>query len=81
MFILYHATFKIVSLTAHLKSTVNDPVEEEVDIGGNELPVSSYPPVEIKKDTAHQINECTNVGVPTGNSGWSFKLYTIIVCD
>lgn len=77
MFILHHATLKIVSLTAHLKSTGNDLVGEEVDICGNELPVSSYSPVEIKKEIAHQVNECTNVGVPTGKSGWSFMLYTI----
>ncbi|KAK9272958.1 hypothetical protein L1049_003338 [Liquidambar formosana] len=29
----------------------NDPIEEDVDIGGNEPPVSSYPPVEIEKDS------------------------------
>nr|GMC67189.1 transcription factor GTE8-like [Ipomoea batatas] len=46
----------------------NDLVGEEVDICGNELPVSSYSPVEIKKEIAHQVNECTNVGVPTGKS-------------
>ncbi|KAI4336286.1 hypothetical protein L6164_014830 [Bauhinia variegata] len=33
----------------------NDPVEEDVDIvGGNDLPVSSYPPVEIEKDGANK---------------------------
>ncbi|XP_057970181.1 transcription factor GTE10-like isoform X2 [Malania oleifera] len=30
----------------------NDPVDEDVDIGGNDPPVSGYPPVEIEKDTA-----------------------------
>ncbi|GFZ17410.1 nuclear protein X1 [Actinidia rufa] len=30
----------------------NDPVDEDVDIGGNDPPISSYPPVEIEKDTA-----------------------------
>nr|GMC48638.1 transcription factor GTE8-like [Ipomoea batatas] len=46
----------------------NDLVEEEIDIGGNEPPVSSYPPVEIEKDVALQSNECINAGGPTGNS-------------
>ncbi|RVW80298.1 Transcription factor GTE8 [Vitis vinifera] len=32
----------------------NDPVEEDIDIVGNEAPVSSYPPVEIEKDTEHR---------------------------
>ncbi|XP_022750494.1 transcription factor GTE8-like [Durio zibethinus] len=31
----------------------NDLADEDVDIGGNEPPVSSYPPVEIEKDTCH----------------------------
>ncbi|RDX58523.1 Transcription factor GTE8, partial [Mucuna pruriens] len=40
----------------------NDPDDEEVDIGGNESPVSSYPPVEIEKDTAYKINNCLSPG-------------------
>ncbi|KAE8718193.1 Transcription factor GTE8 [Hibiscus syriacus] len=32
----------------------NDQADEDVDIGGNEPPVSSYPPVEIEKDTGHR---------------------------
>ncbi|XP_062109059.1 transcription factor GTE8-like [Humulus lupulus] len=35
----------------------NDPTDEEVDIGGNEPPVSSYPPLEIEKDTDHMISK------------------------
>ncbi|GMJ04313.1 global transcription factor group E8 [Hibiscus trionum] len=31
----------------------NDQADEDVDIGGNESPVSSYPPVEIEKDRGH----------------------------
>nr|GMC55607.1 transcription factor GTE8-like [Ipomoea batatas] len=42
-------------------------IEEEIDIGGNEPPVSSYPPVEIEKDVALQSNECINAGGPTGD--------------
>ncbi|KAE9599524.1 putative chromatin remodeler Bromodomain family [Lupinus albus] len=36
----------------------NDPADEEVDIGGNEPPVSSYPPVEIEKDKTDRRNNC-----------------------
>lgn len=36
----------------------NDPVEEDIDIVGNEAPVSSYPPVEIEKDTEHRSSKC-----------------------
>ncbi|XP_027351706.1 transcription factor GTE8-like isoform X2 [Abrus precatorius] len=36
----------------------NDSVDEEVDIGGNEPPVSSYPHVEIEKDTTSRMNKC-----------------------
>lgn len=39
----------------------NDPADEEVDIGGNEPPVSSYPHVEIEKDTTHG-NKCLSPG-------------------
>ncbi|KAM5581912.1 transcription factor GTE8-like [Rosa sericea] len=35
----------------------NDLAEEDVDIGGNEPPVSSYPPVEIEKDTGHRSSK------------------------
>ncbi|KAL2320250.1 hypothetical protein Fmac_029219 [Flemingia macrophylla] len=35
----------------------NDPADEEVDIGGHEPPVSSYPHVEIEKDTTYG-NKC-----------------------
>ncbi|KAA3455895.1 transcription factor GTE8-like [Gossypium australe] len=35
----------------------NDQVDEDVDIGGNEPPVSSYPPVEIEKDTDHRTTK------------------------
>ncbi|KAG4951282.1 hypothetical protein JHK82_044194 [Glycine max] len=40
----------------------NDSDDEEVDIGGNEPPVSSYPPVEIEKDTTCRINTCLSPG-------------------
>ncbi|MCL7023218.1 hypothetical protein MKW94_006149 [Papaver nudicaule] len=50
---------------------VNDPVEEEIDIGGNDLPVSTYPPVEIKKDTAHRNSKCSSSSSSSSDSGSS----------
>ncbi|CAN6702864.1 unnamed protein product [Malus baccata var. baccata] len=35
----------------------NDPADEDVDIGGNEPPVSSYPPVEIEMDTGRKSSK------------------------
>lgn len=40
----------------------NDLGDEDVDIGGNEPPISSYPPVEIEKDTAHRSSKCISSG-------------------
>ncbi|GAB4847943.1 hypothetical protein Ancab_027003 [Ancistrocladus abbreviatus] len=34
----------------------NDPADEDVDIGGSEPPVSSYPPVEIDKGSGHRTD-------------------------
>lgn len=46
----------------------NDPGDEDVDIGGNEPPISSYPPVELEKDTAHRSSKCISAG-SSGDSG------------
>ncbi|KAK7373405.1 hypothetical protein VNO80_06812 [Phaseolus coccineus] len=40
----------------------NDPADEEVDIGGNEPPVSSYPHVEIVKDATYRMNKSLSPG-------------------
>ncbi|XP_014524037.1 transcription factor GTE8 [Vigna radiata var. radiata] len=40
----------------------NEPADEEVDIGGNEPPVSSYPHVEILKDTTYRMNKSLSPG-------------------
>uniref|UniRef100_A0A5B7BNY6 Putative Bromodomain-containing protein isoform 4 n=1 Tax=Davidia involucrata TaxID=16924 RepID=A0A5B7BNY6_DAVIN len=45
----------------------NDAVDEDVDIGGNEPLVSSYPPIEIEKDTGRRSNKCISSGI-SGNS-------------
>ncbi|KAI8541360.1 hypothetical protein RHMOL_Rhmol08G0054300 [Rhododendron molle] len=46
----------------------NDPADDEVDIGGNEPPVSSYPSVEIEKDVVHRSNTCLSPGRSRGSS-------------
>ncbi|KAG8384949.1 hypothetical protein BUALT_Bualt04G0171300 [Buddleja alternifolia] len=40
----------------------NDPLDEDVDIGGNEAPVTSYPPVVIDKDDGGRAEECVEAG-------------------
>ena len=44
----------------------DDLADEDVDIGGNESPVSNYPPVEIEKDTTPRIRKCPSPGSSTG---------------
>lgn len=43
-----------------LVSAVNDGNDEDIDIGGNDLPMSSFPPIEIEKDTAAQDSKCSS---------------------
>ncbi|XP_020534442.1 transcription factor GTE8 isoform X2 [Jatropha curcas] len=40
----------------------NDPADEDIDIGGNEPPVTSFPPVQIEKDTGHKGSKCISSG-------------------
>ncbi|KAG9446644.1 hypothetical protein H6P81_012772 [Aristolochia fimbriata] len=47
----------------------NEPADEDVDIGGNDLPVSSYPPVEIEKDTV--VRKCSSSSSSSSDSGSS----------
>nr|XP_010319067.1 transcription factor GTE10 [Solanum lycopersicum] len=49
----------------------NDPADEEVDIGGNDPPVSSFPPVEIEKDRARRSNKCSSSSSSSSGSGSS----------
>ncbi|XP_075661262.1 transcription factor GTE10-like isoform X2 [Castanea sativa] len=50
----------------------NDPVDEDVDIvGGNDPPVSSYPPVEIEKDAANRNSKCSSSSSSSSDSGSS----------
>ncbi|KAI3452535.1 hypothetical protein Pfo_009199 [Paulownia fortunei] len=39
-----------------------DPIDEDVDVGGNEAPVTSYPPVLIDKDIGGRAEECNEAG-------------------
>lgn len=57
----------------------NDPIEEDIDIVGNEAPVSSYPPVEIEKDTEHRSSKCILSGSFSGNSLCSHCGFYILV--
>ncbi|KAH0984601.1 hypothetical protein GBA52_011778 [Prunus armeniaca] len=55
----------------------NDPADEDVDIGGNEPPVSSYPPVEIEKDTGYKISK----GISSSSSSDSDSSSSESECD
>nr|XP_029122816.1 transcription factor GTE9 isoform X2 [Elaeis guineensis] len=49
----------------------NEPADEDVDIGGNDPPISSYPPVVIEKDTAFRNNKCSSSSSSSSDSGSS----------
>lgn len=49
--------------------TGNDPVEEDIDIGGNEPPVSSYTPDEKEKGTSKKSDTRTTSRTSSGNLG------------
>lgn len=49
----------------------NDPADEDVDIGGNDPPISSYPPVEIEKDTALRNTKRSSSSSYSSGSGSS----------
>ncbi|XP_034207796.1 transcription factor GTE8-like isoform X2 [Prunus dulcis] len=51
--------------------------DEDVDIGGNEPPVSSYPPVEIEKDTGYKISK----GISSSSSSDSDSSSSESECD
>ncbi|XP_042061302.1 transcription factor GTE9-like [Salvia splendens] len=44
------------------KGNDNDPIDEDVDIGGNEAPVTSYLPVLIEKDVGGRAEEYNEAG-------------------
>ncbi|KAL5717735.1 hypothetical protein ACHQM5_010704 [Ranunculus cassubicifolius] len=49
----------------------NDAVDEDVDIVGNDPPVSSYPPLEIEKDGTHKKNKSNSSSSSSSDSGSS----------
>ncbi|XP_062029109.1 transcription factor GTE10-like isoform X2 [Rosa rugosa] len=50
----------------------NDMVDEDVDIvGGNDAPISSFPPVEIEKDAAHRNSKFSSSSSSSSESGSS----------
>ncbi|KAL5581316.1 hypothetical protein UlMin_013758 [Ulmus minor] len=49
----------------------NDPADEDVDIGGYEPPVSSYPPVEIENDMEHRVSKSITSGSSSGSESSS----------
>ncbi|KAA8540709.1 hypothetical protein F0562_024372 [Nyssa sinensis] len=49
----------------------NDPIDEDVDICGNDPPISSYPPVEIEKDAALRNSKCSSSSSSSSESGSS----------
>ncbi|KAJ6792995.1 transcription factor GTE10-like [Iris pallida] len=50
----------------------NEPVaDEDVDIGGDEPPISTYPPVEIEKDPAPKNSKCTSSSSSSSDSSSS----------
>ncbi|KAL1829126.1 hypothetical protein ACET3Z_007538 [Daucus carota] len=49
----------------------NDLIEEDIDIGGNDLPITSFPPVEIEKDTALRNSKCSSSSSSSSDSGSS----------
>lgn len=64
----------------------NDPIDEDVDIvGGNDPPVSSYPPIEIEKDAVRRDSKCSNSSSSSSesgssSSGWCYYLPLIPIC-
>ncbi|PWA50207.1 bromodomain, NET domain protein [Artemisia annua] len=47
---------------------VNDGNDEDIDIGGNDLPMSSFPPIEIEKDTAAYEDTSSDSGSSSSDS-------------
>ncbi|GMH01185.1 hypothetical protein Nepgr_003024 [Nepenthes gracilis] len=46
----------------------NDAADEDLDIGGHDPPVSSFPPVEIERDTAHKNKNSCSASRESGSS-------------
>ena len=49
--------------------SANEGNEEDVDIGGDEIPISSFPPVEIERDTAVRNSKSSSSSSSSSGSG------------
>ncbi|KAJ6842808.1 transcription factor GTE9-like [Iris pallida] len=60
------------SISSIHPSRGNEPVaDEDVDIGGNDPPISTYPPVEIGKDPAPKSSKCSSSSSSSSDSSSS----------
>lgn len=50
----------------------NDPTDEDVDICGNDPPVSSYPHVKVEKETNFRMNKSPSPSSSSGMLGSEF---------
>ena len=49
----------------------NELVEEDIDIGGNDLPLSTYPPVVFESETADRSSKHSSSSTSSTDSGSS----------
>ncbi|KAI7735460.1 hypothetical protein M8C21_017818 [Ambrosia artemisiifolia] len=58
-----------------MQAVKDDMDEEDVDIGDDDLPITSFPPVEIEKDTAAKSSKCSSSSTSSSDSGSSSSDY------
>ncbi|XP_071902014.1 transcription factor GTE9-like isoform X2 [Coffea arabica] len=46
----------------------DEPADEDIDIGGNDPPSSSFPPLEIEKETIHRNSKCSGSSSSSSDS-------------
>lgn len=75
--VVWHERFIFLAYDQYVLSG-NDPIDEDVDIGGNDVPISSFPPVEIEKDTVLRNSKCSSSSSSSSESGSSSSgLFTV----
>lgn len=55
-------------------------MDEDVDIVGNDPPISSYLPVELEKDAAHRGSKCSSSTSSSSDSGSSSSGLFLLPC-
>ncbi|RZC17333.1 Transcription factor GTE10 isoform B [Glycine soja] len=71
MELLNESGFSNSSMQPH-KDAGEEQVEEDVDIiGGNDPPISNYPPLEIEKDVTNRNSKCSSLSSSSSESGSS----------